>query len=475
MRSKILITAILLLFAFIFPASARAAVSFTTEFNPDPPTRDKTLTIKVKASEEVFISGTNYVFETKNITSTTNNCILRHSTGQQKGVGMTSITMSNAQELIITIDFGNNKGDACRNKEGVWDLKVYEQNGPVIIESKRFNLESAGGQRPSIAFRSPAQIQRNPDSTKPVIILSNARQGSTYKFWWDGSKVELAQKHTANSDGTVDIEMNRSPSDFFNNTNKSLKLCMTVDQAQDQPAFLSCDYSAIIEVTLGKVAQPKVSCEVNPKNPKTTDTVSIRLDNQKLIQPNYTVTKDGNPFAYSQTLDNKSGSYIANLGRLEQGSYVFNFMDNQDLICQGVFDIKKSSPQDLLDVSCEKNNCTSAAGTLCNNGQGVSTAIGCIPTQIGPLVNTLVSSFIGLAGGIALILMLWGAVEMILSRGDANALKSGQGRFTSAILGLVFILFSIVLLRIIGVDILGLNCITGGVFGGDATASNCRL
>jgi len=42
------------------------------------------------------------------------------------------------------------------------------------------------------------------------------------------------------------------------------------------------------------------------------------------------------------------------------------------------------------------------------------------------------------------------------SRGDPNQLKAGQELLTSAISGLLLLIFSLVILRIIGVDILNI-------------------
>ncbi|OGE45979.1 hypothetical protein A3B39_04215 [Candidatus Daviesbacteria bacterium RIFCSPLOWO2_01_FULL_37_10] len=61
---------------------------------------------------------------------------------------------------------------------------------------------------------------------------------------------------------------------------------------------------------------------------------------------------------------------------------------------------------------------------------------------------------IGISGGIALLLMALGAFEMITSAGNPESLKAGQDRFTQAIIGLLFVIFSVLLLQLIGVDIL---------------------
>ncbi|MBI2596395.1 hypothetical protein HYW46_06740 [Candidatus Daviesbacteria bacterium] len=87
---------------------------------------------------------------------------------------------------------------------------------------------------------------------------------------------------------------------------------------------------------------------------------------------------------------------------------------------------------------------------------GVYTAIGCIPTEPSALITKLLTFAAGGAGGIALLLMIFGAFRMTTSAGNPESLKAGQEQFSSAVIGLLFIIFAVLLLQIIGVDILGL-------------------
>lgn len=87
---------------------------------------------------------------------------------------------------------------------------------------------------------------------------------------------------------------------------------------------------------------------------------------------------------------------------------------------------------------------------------GVYTAIGCVPTQPQDFIPAVIKFVTLIAGGIALLLMAIGAIRMITSAGNAEALKAAQEQFTSAIIGLLFIIFSVLLLQIIGVDILNI-------------------
>ncbi len=92
------------------------------------------------------------------------------------------------------------------------------------------------------------------------------------------------------------------------------------------------------------------------------------------------------------------------------------------------------------------------AGISCTGG--VQTAIGCVPTEPSAFINGALKFLAGAGGGVALLLMISGSFQMIMSGGSADELKKGREQFIAALTGLLFIIFSITLLRIIGVDIL---------------------
>lgn len=97
--------------------------------------------------------------------------------------------------------------------------------------------------------------------------------------------------------------------------------------------------------------------------------------------------------------------------------------------------------------------------TTCPNSkdQGIQTAIGCIPiTSQEGLVGFFLRWAIGVGGGIAFLLILYAGFQIMTSQGDPNRLKAGQELLTAAISGLIMLIFSIFILRVIGIDILGI-------------------
>ncbi len=86
--------------------------------------------------------------------------------------------------------------------------------------------------------------------------------------------------------------------------------------------------------------------------------------------------------------------------------------------------------------------------------RGVWTAIGCIKTDSRSIVKEFLTIGLSMAGGIALLMILAAGFLFSSSQGDPK--KTGQARelITSALIGLLFIVFSITILQFIGVSIL---------------------
>lgn len=90
-------------------------------------------------------------------------------------------------------------------------------------------------------------------------------------------------------------------------------------------------------------------------------------------------------------------------------------------------------------------------------GAGIDTAIGCIPIGSGQEFTEFILKWaLGIAGGVAFLLILYSGFMIMTSTGDPKKLQAGRELLTAAISGLVLLIFSVFILRLIGVDILGL-------------------
>jgi len=121
--------------------------------------------------------------------------------------------------------------------------------------------------------------------------------------------------------------------------------------------------------------------------------------------------------------------------------------------------IQHGDPNDPADWTCQEGLSSNVSATkpkLCDNDKGISTAIGCIPTDTAPFVNYILARAVSIGGGIAFLIMLFGAFTLITSAGNPENVQKGKDIITSALTGLLFIIFAIFLLKFIGVDILQL-------------------
>ena len=91
----------------------------------------------------------------------------------------------------------------------------------------------------------------------------------------------------------------------------------------------------------------------------------------------------------------------------------------------------------------------------CVNDQlGIWTAIGCIPATQGGLFGKVFTLGLGMAGGIAFLLILFGGFQILASAGNPEKLNEGRELVSSAVAGLLLIIFSVFLLRLVGYDML---------------------
>lgn len=227
---------------------------------------------------------------------------------------------------------------------------------------------------------------------------------------------------------------------------------------------------------------------------KTTDDITIKVSG--ISDGSYNISVDGkDPNKGGACADAKNGSFTTNIGKYYEGEHKIQvstnprswiplgcgagslvvyrsfFINNSGLggpgpgvgigtIFPGTDTIKQCKNRD--DPNFDKKNdtvCALSGGESCDNNPtnpGFKTAIGCIHTNPAELTKDLLKFLIGIGGGLAFLMMLFGAFQMITSGGNPETLAAGRSRLTSAIIGLLFVIFSILLLQIIGVGILNL-------------------
>ena len=122
--------------------------------------------------------------------------------------------------------------------------------------------------------------------------------------------------------------------------------------------------------------------------------------------------------------------------------------DGKPILLEATVDVS-SSPK--VNGPGGQNPCTTGPTGQCQ------TAIGNISTNPQAFATKILEIATGIAGGIALILMVIGSIKVLTSSGDQQKLAGGRDMIVGAVAGLLFLIFSVLILRFIGVDILGLR------------------
>lgn len=102
----------------------------------------------------------------------------------------------------------------------------------------------------------------------------------------------------------------------------------------------------------------------------------------------------------------------------------------------------------------ERTKCVDCIGNDPKNVNKIWTGLGCIPISAQGFTSSVLTIGLAAGGGLALLLMFYGAFLVSTSAGDPEKSQKGKEVFGGAVAGLLFIVFSVVLLKIIGIDIL---------------------
>lgn len=100
----------------------------------------------------------------------------------------------------------------------------------------------------------------------------------------------------------------------------------------------------------------------------------------------------------------------------------------------------------LVDGVCQKVDTSILQGADKNKGKFSTN-----PPEFIIRVFTIILSF---AGGIALLLIISAGYKIVMSKGKPEAIQQGKDQLGSAIVGLIFVIFSFVVIQVVFVEIL---------------------
>ncbi len=181
---------------------------------------------------------------------------------------------------------------------------------------------------------------------------------------------------------------------------------------------------------------------------------------------------------------NQSGEFTLELGTVfteskasssEKTIYETNFKNKK---ATGIHCIKSSDTQDLPPPTgppppCPEGKWDSSKG-LCS---AFNTGLGEFTTDAPGLIQTVFGLILAFSGAVALFLIMRAGYKIMISQGKPEPLQEGRDQLISAIVGLIFLIFSFVLLQLIGVDLLKIPGFRGvsSAPSGKAVGSACQV
>ncbi len=108
---------------------------------------------------------------------------------------------------------------------------------------------------------------------------------------------------------------------------------------------------------------------------------------------------------------------------------------------------------DPLSLPCEKNGSSYSSNKGCIK---IRTALGNVRTDSTGFTRWMLGFVLSISGGIVIIIIIVAGYKLMTSQGNPDRVKNARDQLTAAIVGLLFIIFSLALLELITRDILGL-------------------
>lgn len=341
-----------------------------------------------------------------------------------------------------------------------------------IDETITFKVGQIGGELPKM---TPTETLFG-GNDKVQGLLSNARVGNSYVFWWEGQTEFVKNStYTPQGAGSTTDKINQVI-DLDRIDKSSAKLCMDIYRAGNIPfpeaKGLTCrdDLSTTFNFTTASPPK-KLHCQVLPNPVENDKPISLIITG---ANPNGAyqsqLQKEGQPNAIETDNKNADGWGTVNLSIAKSSLPVGNYTaigkyENYGEVCKPrlTFTVVSAAalapaiptiifPSGAPILSPPPPPCiTSDNDKKC---QAVDTALGKIDTDPAKFIGKLFGILLGLSGGIALILIIYSGYKLMLAQGNPEAIQGARETLTSAIVGLLFIIFSVVILRVIGVDIL---------------------
>lgn len=104
----------------------------------------------------------------------------------------------------------------------------------------------------------------------------------------------------------------------------------------------------------------------------------------------------------------------------------------------------------------QREKCLSCIGSSISGegDEGVWTALGCIKKEPTTIIRQLINIGLGMAGGFTLLTFLAAGFSYTTAQGDVKKVTEAREQITAALVGLLFIIFSVTILQFVGTTVL---------------------
>lgn len=321
---------------------------------------------------------------------------------------------------VILLDSATCK--ATFDKSGLWHVYATcngQNSETITVEAMSRDLTLSVKPNPPVAGAIPN-----------VLIATGCPAGENVKFIITEKSTSPAGNPTHNTEPPKDVLSEKFP-DTNRNEARLPYLNFKVNKNYDVTATCEDDslddHEDLISFSVTEGAEPEVftepgSCEICPVD-----------------WPIYDETKSRGKACLSKDGDGESaGRYQIDPIQTDTCS--------KGYICDHAIGCVIPSP----GIEPPKQPCQDSNATL----QNCKTALGAIDTSAGGFIKSLLGILMSVSGMIALYLIVRSGYQLMTSRGNPEAIQEARERLTSAIVGLLLIIFSLVILSVIGVDLL---------------------
>lgn len=392
---------------------------------------------------------------------------------------------------------------------GAWIIRVCFANKKVECTAESNNVLSSGTitveqvtpsappptptLRPDLPIISPgsqSQCGFPADSNITINNITNTQDGKTYFWWWE-DEGDFSDSVKADNTGYLNVAIPKYKTKKLGKR----KFCIDKSDALDKTKTCSTPNSLWLLFTAGPPSDDEKRCTGAAQSPvctpgklESTCTGGCKRPDTNTECPSgegamefKTCNADGKTYSApfygcsascsscTSGCKNKPGPSCTGCGIMTTFSCDDIVGTSSDTscfsptYCGSLASIITVPTAIITPPPCKKwvdinDNEVATNSALVANGQArcalFDTAFGDIATDQGGLIKTIFTVILSLSGGIALLLIIYSGYQLVLSRGNPEKVQGAKETITSAIVGLLFIIFSVAILQAIGVEIL---------------------